>query len=270
MADKDFVVTVLDVETTGTNPAYDQVIELSVKKGLEDGSFQKTWRIKPNVVISPQAFAVHGISADDLKDCQPFSHYLALFRRVFDGSHALVGYNLEFDLNFIQAEFRRHKQEELDLRQKLLIDPYRLWVKLEPRSLADAHRRFVGRELEGAHGAAADVAGTARVLLGMQEAFKLKNSSWQEIAAYCGLTPNNWIGPTNHFQWKNSEPVFAFGKYRGRTLLDVIEREGNTYFSWLAGSDFPEHVKEIARHVLQKPGAELKSWLVSAFGPVPS
>ena len=268
-SDTEFIITVLDVETTGTNAAHDQIIELSVKKGLDEGGFQKTWRIKPSVMISPRAFAVHGISQEDLKDCKPFSSYTALFRRIIDGSHALVGYNLVFDLGFIKAEFRRNGEPEPDFRQKLLLDPYRLWARLEPRTLADAHRRFVGSDFEGAHGAAADVQAVARVLLGMRRAFALQDKGWEDIAELCGVLTKSWIGPSNHIQWKGSEPVFGFGKHRSRSLLELKE-EGSSYFSWLASSDFPEHVKEIARNAQQKSTEEFKVWLEITFGsPTP-
>ncbi|NBW94950.1 MAG: hypothetical protein EBR20_11485, partial [Bacteroidetes bacterium] len=33
---------------------------------------------------------------------------------------------------------------------RLVVDPFRIWQSLEPRSLTDAYRRFVGGELENA------------------------------------------------------------------------------------------------------------------------
>jgi DNA polymerase III subunit epsilon len=270
MPENEFVITVVDVETTGTNPARDQIIELSVKKGFEADSFQKTWRIKPSVPISPQAYAVHGISMEDLKDCKPFSAYVSLVQRVIDGSDALVGYNLEFDLSFLQSEFRRSGQAELDLRTKALIDPYRLWTKFEPRTLVDAHKRFVGEELKGAHGAAVDVQATARVLQGMLKSFKLEGKDWKVIADICGLGAKNWIGPTYHFQWQEDVVVFGFGKHKNRPIIEVTKEDGGGYLRWLSDGDFPEHVKQIAKNAQQKSAEELQSWLVATFGPSPT
>ena len=42
-------ILVLDVETTGTDPQHDQIIELSFQLGLADGAPSETWRFKPSV-----------------------------------------------------------------------------------------------------------------------------------------------------------------------------------------------------------------------------
>jgi len=65
-------ILIFDTETTGTGKDRDQIIELSIQQGLTDDSPQKTWRIKPNVPISPGAQRVHGITMEDLVDCPPF------------------------------------------------------------------------------------------------------------------------------------------------------------------------------------------------------
>ena len=95
-------VIVFDVETTGTDKRRDQVIELCVQFGLEGGSSQ-TWRIKPAVPISPGAQAVHGISMEDLEVCPLFGMVAGAIREVFDRAEVLVGYNLAFDIEMLQA-----------------------------------------------------------------------------------------------------------------------------------------------------------------------
>ena len=73
MSKDDHTLTVFDVETTGTRKDQDQIIEPSAQQGLGTDTPRKTWRIKPSVPISPGAQRVHGISMDDLKDCEPCS-----------------------------------------------------------------------------------------------------------------------------------------------------------------------------------------------------
>ncbi len=73
MSKDDRTLIVFDVETTGTHKDRDQIIELSAQQGLGTDAPRKTWRIKPSVPISPGAQRVHGISMDDLKNCEPFS-----------------------------------------------------------------------------------------------------------------------------------------------------------------------------------------------------
>ena len=62
-------VIAFDVETTGRNPEFDQIIEISIC--LYDGSDEPrvyTRLIRPDVPITPGAYNVHGISMEDLAD----------------------------------------------------------------------------------------------------------------------------------------------------------------------------------------------------------
>ena len=62
-------VIVFDCETTGIDVTKDQVIELCIQHGLDDGAHSQVWRIKPSTPIAPAAQAVHGISMADLAEC---------------------------------------------------------------------------------------------------------------------------------------------------------------------------------------------------------
>src|SRR5690349_21225889 len=100
-------VIVFDVETTGTDKRHDQVIELCVQYGLDqDGSLlrHRTWRFRPSVPIHPGAQAVHGISMADLEDCPPFAACADEIAQVFAEARVIVGYNLAFDIDMVQAE----------------------------------------------------------------------------------------------------------------------------------------------------------------------
>ena len=163
-------IVIFDVETTGIDPARDQVIELCVQFGLEGEA--RTWRIKPSVPISPGAQAVHGIAMADLADCPAFGDVATEIIEVFRTAEVLVGYNLAFDIDMLQAELVRIGRPMLDLTDKKIVDPFRLWQQCEPRSLQHAHLRFVGNEFEAAHSATADVAATGRVLQGMLRALQ--------------------------------------------------------------------------------------------------
>ncbi len=83
---------------------------------------------------------------------------------MFTRAHVLIGYNVGFDLDMLQAEFQRAGLDLLDVSSKLVIDPYWLWRKMEPRGLQQAHQRFVGAAFEGAHRAQADAQRTRRRL----------------------------------------------------------------------------------------------------------
>jgi len=258
-------IIVFDVETTGTDKRRDQVIELCVQFGLEGGSSQ-TWRIKPQVPISPGAQAVHGISMEDLEVCPPFGQVASAIRAMFDQAEVLVGYNLAFDIEMLQAEFARLGQPPLDLNGKQVIDPFRLWQQCEPRSLQDAHKRFVGEGFLAAHSATADVAATGRVLRGMLHHFQL-SADWREIARVCEPEREAWVGSSRHLRWdENGRLVIGFGKHAGVPLAELARGPDATYLMWIANKDFPHHVREICGRALEMEGAALEAWTRSTYG----
>ncbi len=71
--------------------------------GLGDDAPSRVWRFKPSVSISPGAQAVHGISMDDLSACPSFADHAAEVRALIDETAVLVGYNLAFDIDMLQA-----------------------------------------------------------------------------------------------------------------------------------------------------------------------
>jgi len=260
-------VLVFDVETTGTDRRRDQVIELCIQFGLDDGAPSRTWRFKPSVPISPGAQAVHGISMDDLADCPGFAVCADEIEAIFAEAKVIVGYNLMFDIDMVQAEYERLKRPLLELGGKTIVDPFRLWQQCEPRSLQHAHQRFVGQGFEAAHSASADVAATGRVLTGMLRSFNLDHHDWTAIAAVCDPQRPSWVGPSRHLRWEGPSIVLAFGKHTG-TPLQELDR---SYLRWIAEKDFPIHVTQICRKAMELAPDELLAWVRQQFGePAPT
>jgi DNA polymerase III subunit epsilon len=265
-SDPDRRVVIFDVETTGTDKRRDQIIELCVQFGVEAGAASKTWRIMPAIEIHPGAQAVHGISLEDLAGCPRFGDVAEAIRAVFIGAEVLVGYNLAFDIDMLQAEYERCGLPLLELSEKQIIDPFRLWQQCEPRSLQDAHRRFVGQEFAAAHSATADVAATGRVLRGMISTFNLADD-WSQIARVCEPERSRWIGPSRHLRWDDDgQPVLSFGKHAGTPLARLASGPDATYLRWVMEKDFPPHVREVCQRALELDGAALRSWLVATYG----
>ncbi|MEZ4367917.1 MAG: 3'-5' exonuclease [Kofleriaceae bacterium] len=261
---------VFDVETTGTDKRRDQVIELCVQFGLgRDGqpAPSRTWRFRPQVEISPGAQAVHGISMEDLAGCPAFGDCADEIAAMFAEAKVLVGYNLAFDIDMIQAEFERLRRPPIDFGGKTIVDPFRLWQQCEPRSLQHAHQRFVGETFAAAHSAEADVAATGRVLLGMLGSFGLEGKDWGAVADVCDPTRASWVGSSRHLQWDAAgDVVFGFGKHAGKSLHQLA-REDASYLRWLMDKDFPLHVGELCRAALEhKLGDEFRAWARQRFG----
>jgi len=258
-------ILVFDVETTGTDKKRDQIIELCVQRGLDDGAASRTWRFRPAIAISPGAQAVHGISMDDLLDCPAFARCAAEIAAVFAEAHVVIGYNLAFDIDMLQAEYERCGQPLLDFAGKTIVDAFRLWQQCEPRSLQHAHRRFVGDGFAAAHSASADVAATGRVLRGMLSAFELADRDWSAIAIVCDPQRSSWVGPSRHLRWDGDSIVFGFGKHAG-TAVHLLARESRDYLEWVIAKDFPGHVGEVCRVALERDAAALLAWAREKFG----
>lgn len=244
-------IVVLDVETTGKERATDQIIELCLRFGLEDEAPSRTWRIRPDVPIHPEATAVHGITAEALATCPRFVELASEILPLVTEAHVIVGYNVAFDLDMLQAELARAEIPPLSLAGKQIIDVLRLWHFFEPRTLVAALAKFCGETLVDAHQATADVAATARVLSSMLSTFGLTDKPLPEIATIADPFSNRdaWLGPSPHIQWDASGAVvFGFGKYKGQP----VRYADGGFLRWVLGKDFPPHVKKICRVALER------------------
>jgi DNA polymerase-3 subunit epsilon len=256
-------VVVLDVETTGKERATDQIIELCLRFGLGSDAESRTWRIRPEVPIHPEATGVHGITMEDLASCPVFSAVVAEFLPLIVGADVLVGYNVAFDLDMLQAELARAGIPPLSLAGRQIVDVLRLWHHVEPRTLVAAHQKFCGAELVNAHQAEADVAATARVLSSMLATFGLSDKPWPEIATISDPFAKraSWLGPSSHVQWDESGAVvFGFGKYKGQ---QVAQADAG-FLKWVLAKDFPPHVQKICRVALERR-RKFDEWVVTYY-----
>jgi DNA polymerase III subunit epsilon len=256
-------IVVMDVETTGKDRATDQIVELCLRLGLGSDAESRVWRIRPEVPICPEAIAVHGITMEALAGCPLFSAAAPEFLPLIAAANVVVGYNVSFDLDMIQAEIARAEMPPLSLAGKLVVDVLRLWHHVEPRTLVAAHAKFCGVSLVDAHQAEADVAATARVLVSMLSAFGLADKPWPEIAAISDpfASRATWLGPSNHVQWDESGAVvFGFGKHKGQQVAHVDAG----FLQWVLAKDFPPHVKKICRVAFERP-LRFGDWIATYY-----
>ncbi|MDB4961565.1 MAG: Exonuclease RNase and polymerase [Myxococcales bacterium] len=268
------VILVFDCETTGTDRVRDQVIELCVQRGLADNAPSRVWRIKPSVPIHPGAQAVHGISIDELADCPTFDAVATEITELFATADVIVGYNLAFDIDMLQAEYARIGKPLLDFSTTKIVDAFRLWQQCEPRSLQHAHQRFVGGEFAAAHTASADVAATGRVLAGMLKHFDLDGQDWDQIATKCDPQAGqraSWVGPSRHLRWEGEVVVLGFGKHGGAPVHELAAGPDRSFLKWVVEKDFPVHVAEVCKAALELQGDAFLSWARDRYGvPAPT
>lgn len=163
----------IDTETTGRNPEVDRIVELAcvVLRGGQVTE-QYTWLINPERPIPQEAFEVHGISDDDVKDKPRFAEVLPeVMTKLRD--LVPVAYNADFDQAFLLKEVERCGSAERGMPPTLRkavrwIDPL-VWARelhKEAKSKAlGAITELLGIELVRAHRATDDAIAAAHVLL---------------------------------------------------------------------------------------------------------
>ena len=242
------IVLHIDCETTGLDRARDRIVELAVRIDEADGRGESVWRFNPGMSIPAAASAIHGIIDADVAACPVFAPCAAAVRELLARAQVIVGYNVGFDLGMIDAELVRAGLTMPDLDAVAIVDPCLLWKRLEPRTLEEAVRRFVGDDKHRAHAADADVDACARVLRGMVQAFGLP-ADWTTLGRLSDpdrkIWPSraDWVGPTDHLRRIDGRVVLSFGKYKGESL-NVIASIDAGYLDWICRkSDLPAHVK---------------------------
>lgn len=161
---------VLDLETTGLDPAHDRVIEVAVVTTDERGRVLDEWSSLIDPARDPGPVHVHGITAEQLAQAAPFATVAAdLGPRL--RNRVVVAHNLPFDAGFLAAEAARSGPAgpaglldevvgglcTLDLSRQLLTRPTTGWSL---GSLCAA----TGVALDDPHRALADARATAGLL----------------------------------------------------------------------------------------------------------
>jgi DNA polymerase III subunit epsilon len=97
-----------DLETTGTRPDTDRIVEIAAFDPVRNQTFQQL--VHPGIVISDEMTAIHGISNAMVQEAPSFARAGAEFINFCSGNVLLVAHNGEmFDVPFLRAECKRHK-----------------------------------------------------------------------------------------------------------------------------------------------------------------
>lgn len=244
-------VAFFDLETTGTDPFSDRIVEICVLRVLPEGSSEiRTRRVNPGRPIPAEATAVHGIRDEDVRDAPAFRQ-IARGLLDFLGESDLAGFNIQrFDVPLLDREFR-DSGLDLGLPGRRVLDAMTIFHRREPRHLSAAVRFYLGREHEAAHSAEADVLATTAVLDAQLARYEDLPRSVQGLDAWCrGGAGESAADVSGKFVWKNGEIVFAFGKLRGRSLREAAGAQRD-YLEWFLRQDFPEDARRLVEGALR-------------------
>ena len=101
----DYVV--FDLETSGLNPHKDKIIEIGAVKYINNQKVEEfSYLIDPKINISEIITRVTGLTDDDLIGKKTIEEVLPLFLE-FIGEYPIIGHNVRFDYDFIEANIKR-------------------------------------------------------------------------------------------------------------------------------------------------------------------
>lgn len=222
-----------DLETTGTNPAKDRIVSIAVVKFMPDGTNTPKYSlINPEMPIPKEATEVHKIT-DEMVTNAP------VFRRVAKSLAALMadsdlgGFGiLKFDIPMISEEMNRCGIE-FPVEGQKFVDALSIFHKKEERTLAAAHKFYVGEEMKEAHNALADTSASWDVFIKQLNRYPelAEMESIDQVAAFC--KKDNTIDFAGCFI-KDEQDNYRvnFGKHKGELVKDLFTKN-KKYYDWM-------------------------------------
>lgn len=240
----------IDLETTGLNIASDRIVEISIVKIHPNGNKDViTRRINPTIPISSESISIHGISDDDVKNEPTFKQMAKELAKIIEGCD-LAGYNSnKFDIPMLAEEFLR-AEVDFDITKRKLVDVQNIFHKMEQRTLAAAYKFYCNKELIDAHSAEADTIATMEILLAQVEKYDTLENNVAFLSEFSKA--NNNVDLLGRIVYdKNNVEVFNFGKHKGKSVLEVLEKEPG-YYHWMMNGDFPLYTKKVLTQIRLK------------------
>lgn len=249
---------VFDLETTGLDISNDRIVQIAIIKINPSGDKEElNLLINPEITISDENAAIHGITNEMVKDAQTFKEAATKIMQ-FIGDADLAGYNSnKFDIPVLAEEFLR-VEIDFDLSKKKCIDVQNIFHKMEKRTLIAAYKFYCSKELNDAHNAMADTIATWEVLESQLE----KYEGLEPNAEFLSEFSRNSAHPTIDFAGrlsinKEGDAIYNFGKHKGKTIKNVSVSEPG-YYGWMLEADFPRYTKKVLMREMEKIKAEKK------------
>ena len=123
------------------------------------------------------------------------------------------------------------------------VDVQNIFHKMEQRTLVAAYRFYCGKELTDAHSALADTRATYEVLLGQLDRYAELGNDVERLADFSRAGRGVDLASRVVLNDKD-EPVFNFGKHKGRPVKEVFRTE-RSFYSWIMQGDFPKNTKDV-------------------------
>jgi DNA polymerase III subunit epsilon len=235
----------LDLEATGTDPQHDRITQIAIVS--MEGAKILTSLVNPGQPIPDKVQEITGITNAMVATAPTFA---MIARQVCDmlSGQELVGFNLtRFDIPMLAEEFER-ANVEFDWQSIQIIDVGTLFMILQPRTLCDAVRQYLGREHVGAHDASVDAMATAEVLLEMADRHpELLGKDAATIAAI-SQRGKRIADPFGKLAYDDAGRV-VFNTYRNK---GVPIGDDLGYANWMLRTDFPRSTRKFLMRELDR------------------
>jgi len=242
-------LAIFDLESTGIDVVKDRIVEISVLRVNPDGTKEtKTYRVNPTIPIPIESSMIHGIYDEDVATSPTFKD---LAKELFDFMNPcdLAGFNSnKFDVPMLLEEFIR-VGISFSIDNRALIDVHRIYTLFEKRTLESAYKFYCDKTLENAHSAEADTLATYEVLMGQLEKYagELK-ADVQSLHDFSN--EERFLDSGRRFIFTGGKACFNFGKYKGKTVEEVL-RTDSGYYNWMMQGDFAQHTKQKLTEIKQ-------------------
>ncbi len=248
-------IAFFDLETTGVDVSKDRIVEIAILKVNPNHSTEsKTYRVNPTIPIPKEASKIHGITDEDVKDAPTFKQIAKEITKFLEGCD-LAGYNSnQFDIPLLAEELLR-ADVDFSIKNRKFVDVQVIYHKMEQRTLSAAYKFYCKKELEGAHGAEADTLATYDVLRAQLDKYDSLTNDIEELSKISYHRKSADLAGRIVYNSKGEE-IFNFGKHKGKTVEEVLEKEPS-YFAWMLNADFPLYTKKILTEIKLRKGGLL-------------
>jgi DNA polymerase-3 subunit epsilon len=242
-----------DIEATGLSIGSDRIVSIALIKYNPDGSEETLEKIvNPEIPIPVEISEIHGIYDLDVKDKPAFGQ-VAPEVAAFIGDADLAGFNSnKFDIPMLVEEFMR-VGFPFSMEGRSLIDVQNIFHKKEERTLSAAYKFYCNTELENAHNALADVVATAKVFMAQLDKYPDLNTDVPTLHSFSRMGQKNLDFAGRIVEGEKGEPVFNFGKHKGKSVIEVLKKEPS-YYHWMMQGDFARYTKEVLTKIKEKAG----------------
>jgi len=244
----DKAICIFDIEASGKDPGKDRLVQLAIMKW--DGINSEWLEIlcNPDVIMSDEVIAIHGITNEAVANLPKFKHFAKEVYTFLIGCD-LAGFNLlNYDVPLLWSELWNAGIEwDIYNNDTRIIDVGNIFKKKEERSLSAAVEFYCNREHIGAHGALADTQATLDVFLAQCQRYPdLCNMTVAELAEYSRFNERLDLAG-KIIKGPDGRPTYNIGKCRGVAVEDDIG-----FGEWMLRRDFPANTQFVLRRILDK------------------